>query len=187
MSTYRQRLPQLRDELFLTDGGLETTLIFHEGVALPSFAAFDLLKDETGTAVLRRYFERMEGEGVHRLGGERKIGVEGQCALAQHAFGAPVRDVAELAGPLRRDGAEMSAQADLLVAAHHVTSEQEQVVLVEGAPQRRDLIRRDLPVQIDTPDLRAERVAERDDIHVRRRSARERGATRSGSRRSRAG
>jgi S-methylmethionine-dependent homocysteine/selenocysteine methylase len=58
MSSYRQRLPQLRDELFLTDGGLETTLIFHEGVVLPSFAAFDLLKDETGTAVLRRYFER---------------------------------------------------------------------------------------------------------------------------------
>ena len=58
MSTYRQRLPQLRDELFLTDGGLETTLIFHEGVILPSFAAFDLLKDEAGTAVLRRYFER---------------------------------------------------------------------------------------------------------------------------------
>jgi homocysteine S-methyltransferase len=58
MSIYRQRLPQLHDELFLTDGGLETTLIFHEGVALPSFAAFDLLKDETGTAVLRRYFDR---------------------------------------------------------------------------------------------------------------------------------
>jgi len=58
MSTYRQHLPQLRDELFLTDGGLETTLIFHEGVALPSFAAFDLLKDAMGTAVLHRYFGR---------------------------------------------------------------------------------------------------------------------------------
>jgi len=58
MSLYRQRLPQLRDELFLTDGGLETTLIFHEGISLPLFAAFDLLRTEAGTAVLRRYFER---------------------------------------------------------------------------------------------------------------------------------
>jgi S-methylmethionine-dependent homocysteine/selenocysteine methylase len=58
MSKYRGRLPQLSGELFLTDGGIETTLVFHEGVTLPCFASFDLLKDETGTAVLRRYFER---------------------------------------------------------------------------------------------------------------------------------
>jgi S-methylmethionine-dependent homocysteine/selenocysteine methylase len=58
MSKYRKRLPQLGDDLFLTDGGLETTLVFHEGLPLPSFAAFDLLKTEQGTAVLRRYFER---------------------------------------------------------------------------------------------------------------------------------
>ena len=58
MSKYRHRLPQLRGELFLTDGGLETTLVFHEGLALPSFAAFDLLKDDTGIAVLRAYFDR---------------------------------------------------------------------------------------------------------------------------------
>jgi S-methylmethionine-dependent homocysteine/selenocysteine methylase len=61
MSKYRHRLPQLGTELFLTDGGLETTLIFHDGVDLPCFAAFDLLKDETGVAVLRRYFERYAG------------------------------------------------------------------------------------------------------------------------------
>src|SRR4051812_2609860 len=58
MSKYRRRLPQLRDRIFLTDGGLETTLVFHEGLDLPAFAAFDLLKNEAGVAVLRRYFER---------------------------------------------------------------------------------------------------------------------------------
>jgi hypothetical protein len=46
--TYRERLPQLEGDLFLTDGGLETVLIFHEGIDLPLFAAFDLLKDEEG-------------------------------------------------------------------------------------------------------------------------------------------
>jgi S-methylmethionine-dependent homocysteine/selenocysteine methylase len=58
MSQYRTRLPQLDGRLYLTDGGLETTLIFHDGVELPHFAAFHLLKDEAGTAALRRYFAR---------------------------------------------------------------------------------------------------------------------------------
>jgi S-methylmethionine-dependent homocysteine/selenocysteine methylase len=58
MSKYRNRLPQLGNSLFMTDGGLETTLIYHEGMQLPHFAAFDLLKDEAGTEDLRRYFMR---------------------------------------------------------------------------------------------------------------------------------
>jgi len=57
MSKYRHRLPQLRNSLFLTDGGLETTLVFHDKLDLPYFAAFDLLKSAAGTETLRRYFE----------------------------------------------------------------------------------------------------------------------------------
>lgn len=57
MSKYRNRLPQLHDSLFVTDGGLETTLIFHDGIDLPFFAAFDLLKTPNGVAALHRYFE----------------------------------------------------------------------------------------------------------------------------------
>jgi len=53
---YRDRLPQLDGGLFLTDGGIETVLIFHEGLDLPAFAAFDLLKDDAGTDALRRYY-----------------------------------------------------------------------------------------------------------------------------------
>jgi S-methylmethionine-dependent homocysteine/selenocysteine methylase len=55
-SRYRHHLPQLDDKLFLTDGGIETSLIFHDGLDLPLFAAFDLLKDDDGTAALRNYF-----------------------------------------------------------------------------------------------------------------------------------
>ena len=58
MSKYRKQLPQLGDRLFVTDGGLETTLVYHDGLDLPCFAAFDLLKDENGIAILRRYFDR---------------------------------------------------------------------------------------------------------------------------------
>lgn len=46
------------DALYLTDGGLETTLVFHDGMELPCFAAFDLLKNDTGTARLRRYYRQ---------------------------------------------------------------------------------------------------------------------------------
>ena len=56
MAKYRNGLPQLSDEFFLTDGGLETTLIFHDGLELPHFAAFDLLKHEKGCEVLRKYY-----------------------------------------------------------------------------------------------------------------------------------
>jgi S-methylmethionine-dependent homocysteine/selenocysteine methylase len=40
----------------MTDGGLETTLIFHDGLELPHFAAFTLLRDPAGRAALERYF-----------------------------------------------------------------------------------------------------------------------------------
>lgn len=40
----------------MTDGGLETDLIFNKGIDLPEFAAFDLLKNEQGKEVLRKYF-----------------------------------------------------------------------------------------------------------------------------------
>jgi S-methylmethionine-dependent homocysteine/selenocysteine methylase len=54
---YRDRLPQLEgDRLFLTDGGIETTLIFHQGLDLPEFAAFVLLEDDSGIEALRSYF-----------------------------------------------------------------------------------------------------------------------------------
>ena len=54
---YRQQLPQLDGELFLTDGGIETTLIFHQGLDLPEFAAFVLLDHDDGLDELRRYYE----------------------------------------------------------------------------------------------------------------------------------
>lgn len=55
---YRDALPQLAKELFITDGGLETTLIYRNGLELRSFAAFELLNNVQGRAALRQYFER---------------------------------------------------------------------------------------------------------------------------------
>jgi homocysteine S-methyltransferase len=67
---YRQHLPQLDGGVFLTDAGLETELIFHDGIDLPAFAAFDLLKTETGVARLRRYYD-----GFAELAAERGLGL----------------------------------------------------------------------------------------------------------------
>jgi homocysteine S-methyltransferase len=57
MAKHRHRLPQLDGELMITDGGLETDLIFHHGFDLPHFAAVDLLRSDEGTAALRSYFD----------------------------------------------------------------------------------------------------------------------------------
>jgi S-methylmethionine-dependent homocysteine/selenocysteine methylase len=53
---YRDSLPQIDGDLFLADGGVETTLIFHRGIDLLEFAAFTLLDDPEGIEELRRYF-----------------------------------------------------------------------------------------------------------------------------------
>jgi homocysteine S-methyltransferase len=68
MTDYRSWLPQLGSDLFLTDGGLETTLIFHEGLELPHFAAFHLLKAPEGRAVLRKSDSAELREGRCRSG-----------------------------------------------------------------------------------------------------------------------
>jgi homocysteine S-methyltransferase len=41
----------------VTDGGLETDLIFHHGVDLPHFAAFPLLDSDRGRALLASYYD----------------------------------------------------------------------------------------------------------------------------------
>lgn len=60
-SKYRCHLPQLGETRLLTDGGIETTLIFHDGLDLPLFAAFALLESDEGRRALRRYYERYAG------------------------------------------------------------------------------------------------------------------------------
>lgn len=55
MSRYRSALPQ-RHGAFLTDGGMETSLIFNDGLELPHFASFLLLGSATGRDRLKAYY-----------------------------------------------------------------------------------------------------------------------------------
>jgi homocysteine S-methyltransferase len=53
----RSELPQCHGQRFVTDGGMETDLIFHHGVELPDFAAFPLVDRPDGPALLTRYYD----------------------------------------------------------------------------------------------------------------------------------
>jgi S-methylmethionine-dependent homocysteine/selenocysteine methylase len=56
--------------LVLTEGGLETWLVHHEGVALPDFAAFDLVRRPGGRAILERHYR-----SYVELGERERVGV----------------------------------------------------------------------------------------------------------------
>jgi homocysteine S-methyltransferase len=51
-------LPQLNGGIFLTDGGIETDLIFNRGIDIREFAAHTLLPDPLTRAELANYFRR---------------------------------------------------------------------------------------------------------------------------------
>lgn len=57
MSIYRNELPQLSGDLFLTDAGLETDLIFNHGIDIRQFASHTLLPDPHGREALANYFQ----------------------------------------------------------------------------------------------------------------------------------
>ena len=87
--------------IFLTDGGMETTLIFHDGIDLPHFAAFVLLDTAEGREQLKPYYEALSR-------GRRASTAPASCSTARH--GAPIRigahklgyDAAALQGDQRR-------------------------------------------------------------------------------------
>ena len=57
-TTSLSTLPQLDAATFLADAGLETSLIYDDGLELPDFAAFGLLDTPQGRAALLAYYER---------------------------------------------------------------------------------------------------------------------------------
>ncbi|MBL0402822.1 homocysteine S-methyltransferase family protein [Microvirga aerilata] len=66
MASSRFAFPPSGETIFLTDGGLETTLVFLEGLDLPCFAAFPLLRSEEGREALERYFQPYIRTAVER-------------------------------------------------------------------------------------------------------------------------
>jgi len=57
MAKHREALPTLSNDIFITDGGLETVLIFKKGWNLPCNAAFVLLESSKGRKALAEYYQ----------------------------------------------------------------------------------------------------------------------------------
>ena len=179
MSTYRTQLPQLGDRLFVTDGGLETTFIFHDGIDLPYFAAFDLLQSAQGTERLRRYYERYA-----RIAAEHGLGMvlEAPTWRASRDWGAKLGYDARGAGCREPPGDRPDAGAARAVrGARPADGDQRQ-----HRPARRRL--RAGPADVDRGGARLSRRADR---HLRRHRGRHGGGVhdelRRGSRRRRTG
>ncbi|MGE3227916.1 MAG: homocysteine S-methyltransferase family protein [Hyphomicrobium sp.] len=104
MSKYRKALPQLGGTLFLSDGGLETTLIFHNGIELPHFAAFDLLRTRAGRETLRSYYipyiEMARENGMGFI-------LDGPTWRANPDWGAKLGYSKEALAAANRDGVEL--------------------------------------------------------------------------------
>ncbi|HVN51870.1 MAG TPA: hypothetical protein VMT43_10580, partial [Acidimicrobiales bacterium] len=62
-------LARLDEGVYLTDGGLETDLIFHHGIEMPEFASFPLFDDPQLVGVLRDYYvDYLRIASDHELG-----------------------------------------------------------------------------------------------------------------------
>ena len=103
---YRDALPQLGDAPFLTDGGIETTLIFHDGLELPYFAAYDLLTRDGGEDALRALLR-----AVRR--GSRASAASGSCSRRATWRANP--DWAERIGHAPEQLAELNRRAVALL------------------------------------------------------------------------
>jgi homocysteine S-methyltransferase len=111
--------------MLLTDAGMETVLVFDEGIDLPHFAAFPLVDTAEGQAALRRYYTPFL-----ELSRDRDVGfvlsaptwranadwgallgydIDGLAAINRRAvaFAEAVRD--EVMGPGERDGVVIEA------------------------------------------------------------------------------
>jgi len=109
----------------LTDAGLETVLLFEEGIELPQFAAFPLVDSDEGRAALRRYYSSflelardrhvplVLSAPTWRAGPDwgRLLGYEGDELAAANgravAFVEDVRD--EILAPDERDAVDVEA------------------------------------------------------------------------------
>jgi S-methylmethionine-dependent homocysteine/selenocysteine methylase len=104
MPAYRNNLPQLEQDAFLTDGGIETTLIFDDGFELPDFAAFTLLGDPAGRAALDRYFG-----GYAEIAARERVGIVLETATwrANPDWGARAGYTIEALEAVNRDAVDL--------------------------------------------------------------------------------
>lgn len=85
---------------WVTDGGIETDLIFHHGADLPEFAAYPLLRTDEGRALLRDYYEGYVGIAERAGAGLR---LESPTWRANADWGAVLGDDASALDAVNRE------------------------------------------------------------------------------------
>ena len=117
---WRVGLPQLGGHgLFVTDGGLETELVFHDGRDLPAFAAFPLLETPDGRQRLRRYYDNyLDIARGHRAG----FVVETPTWRANPDWAAQLGYSRERLDELNRDAAQLAEEVRSAAAADGITA-----------------------------------------------------------------
>lgn len=101
------RLPHHGDELCISDGGMETTLVFDQGLDLPDFAAFPLLETAAGRTALRAYYTPYL-ELSERLGA--RVVLDTPTWRASLDWGARLGFDAERLARVNRDAVEFVAE-----------------------------------------------------------------------------
>jgi homocysteine S-methyltransferase len=93
--------------MFIGDGGLETTMIFREGLELPEFASFPLLGDSTGRKALRHYYD-----GFIDIATEHGVGfiLDTPTWRASEGWGGKLGFSAKAIADVNRDAVEFGAQ-----------------------------------------------------------------------------
>jgi S-methylmethionine-dependent homocysteine/selenocysteine methylase len=89
---------------YVTDGGLETDLIFHRGVDLPEFAAYPLVRDDEGRALLRTYYSDYVRVAERA---ERGLRLETPTWRANADWGARLGDDASSLSDVNRSAVEL--------------------------------------------------------------------------------
>ncbi|WP_457190683.1 homocysteine S-methyltransferase family protein [Nocardioides sp. P5_E3] len=115
---------------WVTDGGLETDLIFHRGLDLPDFASFPLLDDPAGREVLADYYRAYAVVAARAAAG---LLLETPTWRANGDWGARLGYDAEALARVNRDAVE-----HLRALAEEVSREVDDVLVVGAVGPRGD-------------------------------------------------
>ena len=138
----RNKLPQMTDQTFLTDGGLETWLIFDKGIDMPCFASFALLDDTSVVESMKQYYRNhLEIACRHGAGfilesptwrasadwaRELKMDNEDLCRLTVKAVRlmSDIRDAAPTGQPTMVISGNIGPRSDGYDPAFHMTADE---------------------------------------------------------------
>jgi homocysteine S-methyltransferase len=96
-----KELPRPNGDIFLTDAGIETYMMYKKGFELPNFSLFHLLNDEAATREIREYYRKLAGVAVKHEAGFIFCGLHYRAS----------RDWGELLGYTRDSLAEINHRA----------------------------------------------------------------------------